>query len=1055
MRQDWLAKITDLTGPKPLALPPFREINHRIPFIDENIRLKYRTPRCPDALREQLNDKVKTYTTAGWWQERNVSQASPLLCIQKKSGKLRTVVDCRERNLNTVKDVTPFPDQDMIRNDVARAKIRTKLDMSDAYEQIRVEPEDVEKTGFSTVLGTFVSNVMQMGDCNAPATFQRLMTMIFREHIGRFTYVYLDDIFIFSDTVEEHEKHLEIVFNILRKSHLFLGADKCEIYSQRMDCLGHIVDDTGIHADADKMRSIRDWPQPQNYNDIQRFLGLVNYIAQFMPNVSNYTSPLSAISKLKTFQWTALHERCFEMIKQLACRSPVLTPIDYPRAIREGEEIFLICDASTVGVGAYYGQGKNWKTCRPAGFLSKKFSSAQISYRTYEQETIAILEGLMKWEDKLLGRPIKIVTDHRALEHFESQARLSNRQIRWAEYLSRFKFKIEYVEGEQNIVADALSRYYASLPPGTKIPEDVWVDADKRLDPEGEDLPIDRQLKGKAVRPIRQKRPPPKRIGKPLCKTRKPIIEESNTEIIPDDEDTGNVFTSGTHQSSRLPQKLGKSFLDVIRRGYTSDVILKKVVNAIHEHPYFTLEDGFLYVKNSMNERVVCVPRSLFEGRRITEIAIDQAHRIIGHKASRKTLEYLKRYYWWPTMSKDVDAFCKSCGECQTIKSSTSKPYGLLHTLPIPNRPWESVGMDFVGPFPKSKGFDYMLVVICRLTSMVHLIPMNTTATANDVAWLYLREVVRLHGIPKSIVSDRDARFISKFWQELHRLAGTRLMMSTAYHPQTDGATERAIRHVEHVLRTLVDSDQLNWADCCPMAEFAINSSVSATTHFAPFELNYGWLPSMLNERTDASYTGVQNFVDMAIQRLSEAHDAIIASRVDQTYQANKHRRPEPTMKVGDLAYLSTANLNLPKNRAAKLNPRFIGPYPIIEENSSKSTYTLALPPELVRRNIFPKFHVSRLRKHIPNDDDRFPKREVQTYFDFGDDPETEWVVKEIIDHRWTRGKLELRVSWSLGDVTWEPISHCQDLAALDDYLALRGFRSPDELPRSDEPRRR
>ena len=140
------------------------------------MQYKYHLPKCPDAMKPQLLEKIERYTAAGWWQQVNTSQAAPLLCIAKKSGKLRTVVDTRKRNDNTRKDVTPFPDQDQIRMDVARAKYRSKIDLSDAYEQIRIAVEDMWKTAFSTLYGTFVSLVMQQGDCNAPATFQSLMT---------------------------------------------------------------------------------------------------------------------------------------------------------------------------------------------------------------------------------------------------------------------------------------------------------------------------------------------------------------------------------------------------------------------------------------------------------------------------------------------------------------------------------------------------------------------------------------------------------------------------------------------------------------------------------------------------------------------------------------------------------------------------------------------------------------------------------------------------------------------------------------------------------------
>ena len=461
-------------------------------------------------------EKIDHYLRAGWWEEKNVPQASPLLCIPKKDGRLRTVVDCRERNLNTVKDLTPFPDQDMIRNDVARAPYRTKLDMSDAYEQVRVEPDDVKNSAFSTIVGTFLSHVIQQGDCNAPATFQRLMTRIFRRYIGKFVYIYLDDIFIFSYSLEDHESHLDTVFSILREQKLYLSAKKVDLYSERMDCLGHLIDRRGLHADGDKMKSVRHWPKPRDYNDVQKFLGMINYLSQFMPDVSVFTSPLSGMSRMKVWRWTPLHEKCFENLKVMACRSPILRPIDYERAQQNGEFIFLICDASISGIGSYYGQGRDWETCRPAGFLSKKFSTAQASYRTYEQETLAILEGLLRWEDKLLGRKIVIITDHRTLEFFNTQRSLSFRQTRWYEYLSRFDYSIQYVEGLKNVVADALSRMYAGR--NTDIPIDDWVNADVRLDPEGETLPIDRLLESRAM----QLRP---RVQKPASAVPRDAVE--------------------------------------------------------------------------------------------------------------------------------------------------------------------------------------------------------------------------------------------------------------------------------------------------------------------------------------------------------------------------------------------------------------------------------------------------------------------------------------------------------------------------------------------------
>lgn len=377
-------------------------------------------------MKPQLLEKIERYTKAGWWEHRAAPQAAPLLCIAKKLGKIQTVVDARKRNENTVKDVTPFPDQDQIRMDIARTKLRSKIDLLDAYEQIRIDTDNIWKTAFATPYGTFVSHVMQQGDCNAPATFQSLMTTLFQDCVGRFVHVYLDDIFVFSETVSDHEEHLRIIFKKLRKAKLFLSETKCDLYTKSMDCLGHLIDDRGLHADRDKMVRIREWRIPRSYKEVQRFLGLVNYLAHFLPEVTGYTSPLlDMVHHNRPFIWRPLHTKCFESIKALTCKAPILRPID-PSL---DEPIWVITDTSIYGIGAMYGQGLEWQKCKPAGFLSKKFSSAQRAYKTYKHEALGIMEALLKWEDKLLGRKINIITDHKALTFFEGVTRPSNRQI--------------------------------------------------------------------------------------------------------------------------------------------------------------------------------------------------------------------------------------------------------------------------------------------------------------------------------------------------------------------------------------------------------------------------------------------------------------------------------------------------------------------------------------------------------------------------------------------------------------------------------------------------
>lgn len=1051
IRSDWAHCITDIACPIPEELPPFRDINHEINLIDDSLSYNYHHPRCPEHFKPEFYEKVSRYVRAGWWIPQAIRQGHglPMLCVAKKDKRLRTVFDCRQRNANTVKDATPFPDQDYIRSDVARSRYRSKIDMSEAYEQIRVLEKDVDKTGFSTIAGTFVSNVIQQGDCNAPSTFQRLMSHIFRDLIGRSVHCYLDDIFIYSDTIEAHQAHLAQVFKILREQHLFLSQkpEKVDLYSTDMDCLGYRIDDDGIHCDTTKLEKILAWPSPKSYHDVQRFNGLVNYISPFLRDIATWTGQLATIcANQREFLWTPRLEECFQQIKSTVEKSQVLQPIDPEK---EGQ-IFVICDASITGVGAILAQGDDWHTSRPAAFMSRRFSDAQYAYFTMEQEALAILEALKTWEDKLVGREFTIITDHEALKYLLTKKHLYRRQTRWIDYLSRFDYDIIHVPGTTNHAADFLSRYYENSPPNVQLQEYDFVRADRMLDPEGDDLPRPRALEIRRIYAARRRK----------LREAESVRHIEALELARGAEDDTPVHES-IADGVRLTDYMNRyeEFTQLIQNNYETDPYFSKIIRSPDSFRSFSMQEGLLYHSDRFGNQLLCIPHgAILRGRRrLSETIIDHAHHLLGHLGSLRTLNLVRRNYWWPSMAKEIDEFCKTCGICQTTKASNKRPMGLLRTLPIPLLPWESVGMDFLGPFPPCEGFDYLLVIICRLTSMVQLIPTRTDARAVDIAHLYYRNVWALHGLPKSIVSDRDSKFTSAFWKELHAAIGTELLMSTAYHPQTDGATERANRTVAQILRAFVDPDQRNWVSKLPAVQYAINSSVSATTGFSPFELNYGYVPNSdgFLQPVIAS-AGVKAFAEAARWNLLEAHDHIIAARIQQTHQANRLRQPENEFIVGDLAYLATDDLRLPKSRARKLVPRFIGPYRVTEYYPRSHVVKLALPEELINRRIHNKFHVSRLRKAHLSDLEMFPHRDSNVFYDFGGNDELESVVRDILAHKWegrNHDKLTFYVRYEDGDAEWREWALCEDLKALDDYLQLRGVENPTDLPKETSQR--
>lgn len=398
-------------------MPPLQEINHEIPFLNLNLKINHRAPKCPEPLRKELKEKVDHYLKVGVWARMSLPSHTLMMVVFKKSGAIHTVIDGCLQNNNTIADVTPMPDQETIRHDLARAQFHSKINLSDAYKQIHINTEHEPHTVFAMIYSNMISHVMQMGDKNCPATFQRLMNTLFVDMIAVFIHCYQDNIFIFSDMLEEHLEHLELIFQRLCKLKLYLSDNlvKLDILSIRMECLGFFINDQGIHMDPMKMEKICDWRTPHSYLDVLRFNRVIQYLAQFLPQAVDYTAPLTGMcSNNRDFIWTDIQEKCFNKIKAIITKAPFLKPING----RNKVPIWVLMDMSASGVGAWYGQGPTWDTCRPMGFLSHKFMLAQMNYCTWEQELLGVLEALLQWEDKLMGLKFTIITDHQALTFF-------------------------------------------------------------------------------------------------------------------------------------------------------------------------------------------------------------------------------------------------------------------------------------------------------------------------------------------------------------------------------------------------------------------------------------------------------------------------------------------------------------------------------------------------------------------------------------------------------------------------------------------------------------
>ena len=327
--------------------------------------------------------------------------------------------DYRQLNDNTVKDHTPIPHQDETIEMLVRAKVRGKIDLPDAYYQIWMFLDDIHKTAFKTPFGLYEWTVMPQGLCNASATFQRYMNYVFRDYIGKFCAVYLDDIAIFSNSVEEHKEHVRLILEKLREHGIMASESKSVLFTDEIEFLEHRISSKGIQANPAKLDKINNYPIPRSVADIRSFFGLVNYVAMFdfIPGLADYSSILSDLTKRNVpFHWRKEQQQAFDTIKRLARSVRFLQRLDY----ESSEPVWLVSDASNKRIGGYVAQGKDWKIAKPIGFYCRQYRAAEFHYLTHEQEMLAIIECMKHWYPQLTAIRFEVLTDHAPLKYWKT-----------------------------------------------------------------------------------------------------------------------------------------------------------------------------------------------------------------------------------------------------------------------------------------------------------------------------------------------------------------------------------------------------------------------------------------------------------------------------------------------------------------------------------------------------------------------------------------------------------------------------------------------------------
>ncbi|GJV00355.1 putative reverse transcriptase domain-containing protein [Tanacetum coccineum] len=831
---------------------------------------------------QELSDKEFIRPSSSPW-------GATVLFVKKKEGSFRMCIDYRELNKLTVKNRYPLPRIDDLFDQLQGSSVYSKIDL-------------------------------RSGVC--------------KPYLDKFVIVFIDDILIYSRNKGEHEEHLKLILELLKKEELYAKFSKCEFWIPKVQFLGHVIDSKGFHVDPAKIESIKGWASPKSAIKIRQFLGLAGYYRRFIEGFSKIAKPMTKLTQKNVkFDWGEKEEAAFQLIKQKLCSAPIL-------ALPKGSENFIVyCDASHKGLGAVLMQNE-----KVIAYASRQLKIHEKNYTTHDLELGAVVFALKMWRHYLYGTRCTVFTDHKSLQHILDQKELNMRQRRWLELLSDYDCDIRYHPGKANVVADALSRKERSKP-----------------------------LRVRALVMT---------IGLNLPKQ---ILEAQTEALKPENltaEDVGGM----------------------LRQDLTKERLKPRA-------------DGTLCLNN--RSWLPCYGD-------LRTLVMHESHKskYSIHPGSDKMYQDLRQLYWWPNMKANIATYVSKCLTCAKVKAEHQKPSGLLVQPEIPEWKWEKITMDFVTKLPKTaNGYDTIWVIVDRLTKSAHFLPMRENDPMEKLMKLYMKEVVTRHGVPVSIISDRDGRFTSLFWQALHKALGTRLDMSTAYHPETDGQSERTIQTLEDMLRACVLDFGKSWDRHLPLVEFSYNNSYHASIKAAPFEALYGRKcrsPVCWAEVGDAQLTGPA-IIHETTEKIIQIKSRIQAARDRQKSYANIRRKPM-VFQVGDKVMLKVSPWKgvVRFGKRGKLNPRYIGPFKVIKRVGTVA-YKLELPQQLSR--VHNTFHVSNLKKCLSDESLVIPLEElrVDDKLHFVEEP-VEVMDREIKQLKRSRIPI-IKVRWNSKrgpEFTWE-----------------------------------
>lgn len=961
--------FTDIFHRENSPLTFTNQVKHRIKTVDESpvYTKSYRYPfiHKPEVER-QINDMLKQ----GIIRPSDSPWSSPIWVVPKKldaSGKRkwRICVDYRKINDRTIDDKYPIPHISDILDKLGRCQYFSTLDLASGFHQIEMHPDDVKKTAFNVENGHYEYLRMPFGLKNAPATFQRVMDNVLKDLQNKICLVYMDDIIVFSTSLQEHIVNLKKVFEKLRENNLKVQLDKSEFLRKEVAFLGHIITPDGIKPNPDKIKAILHYPIPKTTKEIKAFLGLLGYYRKFIPNFAKLTKPFtSCLRKGATINVNdPIYIKTFEDCKVILTNEPLLQYPDFSK------EFNLTTDASNFAIGCVLSQGPIGQD-KPIAYASRTLNPAEQNYSVIEKELLAIVWGTRYFRPYLFGRKFKIITDHQPLQWLMNLKEPNSRLVRWRLKLEEFEYDIIYKKGKKNTNADALSRIELNVneTSGNKQISESSSDSDP------DELPILRYMRKYNKNPtLDESEPGPS--TKPSDETE---IASDNQSIIgqvdsEDDDDGETVHTSAEDPilSVNITEKPINYFLCqivVTKVDANPRMEIKKVfktpVNRTRWYLYVT-DESFeaqiiehlkqygepkrqyvYYFQNDENDTLfkqMCnfIPQtfkySSYKLLKSNKILIDvtkeeeqksliktQHEGLTNHRGIKETIDQLRTKYYWPKMNDDTRKFINNCAICQQIKYERHPPLIKLQLTPTPKKPFETVHVDTF------KFGNVVALTICDSFSKFGQAFILPTLSALHV-YQSLIQFVSNYKIPENIVSDNGTEFNQSLIKDFSKLYKINWHYTMPLNPNSNAIVERFHSTLLEHLRTLnLTNPDLNSVEKLNLAILGYNNSIHSVTKQKPIDLIFGHLQLkepididndalLINNQVNEHKSSMQKLYKEIYQKTSENKQKVIS-------KLNENRKDPPVIQPGAIAYRRLTD------RQAKINPLYT-PEHILQSN--------------------------------------------------------------------------------------------------------------------------